>query len=214
MIVQRTLSPGAAYELWAETYPAAAHNPLMAAEQAIVERILAHVRARRALDVGTGSGRYLPILRGTARTVVGLDLSMPMLQRGVEPNRVCGDARTLPFRRSAFDLVNASLVVGDIEHLHAWVVEMARVLRPGGHLVYSDFHPSWTERGWQRTFRSGDGVLRTIRFEPHSMDDHLTALEGAALRVEAIREPRLTVGGISAPVVVIVHAVKDGDVRR
>jgi malonyl-CoA O-methyltransferase len=51
------LEPRAAYDLWADSYPAVAHNPLMRVEQSVVEPILFQLRALRALDVGTGSGR-------------------------------------------------------------------------------------------------------------------------------------------------------------
>jgi malonyl-CoA O-methyltransferase len=204
------LTPLAAYELWADTYPAEAHNPLMDAEQTIVERIVTHLRARRALDVGTGSGRYLPILALTGAAVVGIDLSLPMLRRGGGRRCVCADAYTLPFGRTTFDLVNASLMVGDVSRLADWTGEMARVLTPGGHLVYSDFHPTWIERGWQRTFRAADGALHTIPFAPHAIDDHLAAIEAAGLVLVALREPRLTVRRVNAPVLAIVHAVKRG----
>ena len=71
-----------AYELWAESYPPVAHNPLMRAEQDVVEPLLARIRATRALDVGTGSGRYLPLLSATgASAVVGVDFSLAMLRR-------------------------------------------------------------------------------------------------------------------------------------
>lgn len=220
------LGPRAAYELWAETYPAAAHNPLMQAEAAVVERLLAHVPAKRALDVGTGSGRYLPILASTAAAVVGVDLSMAMLASGaaaqgrvraadgVHAVRLCADACHLPFRRATFDLVNASLMVGDIADLRAWSMEMSRVLTTGGHLVYSDFHPTWTERGWQRTFRAGDGRLRAIAYQPHTIDDHLAALEGAGFHVCAIREPRLRVGRRESAVLAVFHAVKEAGTAR
>ena len=185
------LEPRAAYDLWAATYPAAAHNPLMRVEQTIVEPLLAQVRAPRALDVGTGSGRYMPVLRaGGARVVVGVDFSIAMLARGARTGRVCADARRLPFARSAFDLVNASLMVGDVEDLGAWMREMARVLPIGGHLVYSDFHPSWAQHGWSRTFRDAVGELHDVSFHAHTIDDHLAALDAAGLRVAAIREPR------------------------
>lgn len=201
------LRPRDAYELWAPSYPAFAHNPLMRVEQAVVAAVLAQLRASRALDVGTGSGRYLPLLAATgARMVVGVDFSMAMLTRTPtppagdwpprsvfgRPRRLCADACQLPFRRGAFDLINASLMVGDVADLRHWCAEMGRLLAPGGHLVYSDFHPSWAQHDWSRTFRGPDGELREISFHPHSIDDHLTALADAGFRVQAIREPRFT----------------------
>ena len=218
------LPPRAAYELWAATYPAVAHNPLMRIEQGIVELLLSPIRAARALDVGSGSGRYLPTLEATgASLVLAIDFSLAMLRRGTGRRRVCADACLLPLRRASFDLINASLMVGDVADLAAWAREMARVLANGGHLVYSDFHPSWAQRGWSRTFRDAAGALHDVAFHPHSLDDHLAALAQAGLRVRAIRERRFsakrdeTETGIRAfhrrwgnpRVVVVFHAVKE-----
>ena len=185
------LPPRAAYELWAETYPAVAHNPVMRAEQSVVEPLLRRVRARRALDVGTGSGRYLSILSSTGARVVGIDLSMAMLSQSGAAPRVCADAHALPFGRAAFDLVNASLMVGDVVNLRDWTRELARVLAPGGQLVYSDFHPTWSEHGWRRTFKTAAGDEHEIAIEPHTIEDHLAAIEAAGLRAITIREPRV-----------------------
>jgi malonyl-CoA O-methyltransferase len=219
-----TLAAHDAYELWADNYPPFAHNPLMRLEQEVVEPVLAHIRAARALDVGTGSGRYLPLLEATGAAVLGIDFSLAMLRRGATARTsVCGDARRLPFRRSAFDLVNASLMVGDIEDLGGWAREMSRVLSIRGHLVYSDFHPSWAQQGWSRTFRSADGVMHDISFNPHSIDAHLEALANAGLRVRTIREPRFGASRTASepsikefrrrwgnpPVIVAFHAVKE-----
>jgi malonyl-CoA O-methyltransferase len=212
-----------AYELWAESYPPVAHNPLMRVEQDVVEPLLARIRATRALDVGTGSGRYLPLLRATgASAVVGVDFSLAMLRRGAAAGRVCGDACRLPFQRASFDLINASLMVGDVADLGAWTREMARVLSLGGQLVYSDFHPSWAKRGWRRTFRSADGELHDVGFNPHTIDQHLAALDQAGLAVRTIREPRLNRSSAEKPgirafqrrwghpqVVVVFHVVKE-----
>jgi len=226
----QALSPRDAYDLWAPNYPAVAHNPVMRIEQAIVEPILRRTRARRALDVGTGSGRYLPVLASTGARVVGLDFSMAMLSRGDSATRrVCADARRLPFRRAAFDLVNASLMVGDIADLDAWARELARVLVDGGHLVYSDFHPSWARNGWRRTFRASDGQEHAVAYDAHDIDQHLAALDAARLRIAAIREPRVSAAPHDgrdaaavkafrrrwhdAPVVVVFHAVKESAPR-
>jgi malonyl-CoA O-methyltransferase len=229
----QTLGTRAAYDLWADTYPPLAHNPLMRTEQAIVEPLLLRLRARRALDVGTGTGRYLPILASTGAAVVGIDRSWAMVSKcgaGLSgprsraalkgpPYSVCADAIHLPFRRGTFDLINASLMVGDIADLHRWAREMTRALALGGHLVYSDFHPTWTEHGWRRTFESADGATHDVAFEPHAIEQHLSALADAALRVETIREPRLVDDDASVrafrkrwgnpPVVVIFHAIKE-----
>ena len=97
-------------------------------------------------------------------------------------------------------------MVGDVEDLAAWVDEAARVLAPGGHLVYSDFHPSWAAHGWRRTFTAADGRLCELPFFPHAIERHLELLERASLSVRAIREPRINER--PAPVVAVFHAVK------
>ena len=212
------LSARDAYALWADSYPPRPHNALMQTEQSVVEPTIAsigaslrqadHHRTGRALDVGTGTGRYLPLLtQAVARMTVGLDLSMPMLARhdGAHP-RICGDACRLPFRDRSFDLVCSSLMAGDVEHLELWLAEAARVLAPGGHLVYSDFHPSWAAERWRRTFRAADGRLIELSYFPHTIDEHLMLLDGASLAVRAIREPRIDER--HAPLVVVFHAVK------
>jgi malonyl-CoA O-methyltransferase len=218
--MKELLAPRAAYDLWADTYPAVAHNPLMRVEQDVVEPLLAQLRARRALDVGTGSGRYMPLLHATgARLVLGVDFSLAMLARG-RGGRVCADACRLPVRRGTFDVINASLMVGDVENLDGWMHEMARALAAGGHLVYSDFHPSWAQHGWSRTFRTSAGALHDVSFHARTIDEHLAALGRAGLRVRAIREPRFkddTDPAVKAfrrrwgnpQVIAVFHAVKE-----
>jgi ubiquinone/menaquinone biosynthesis C-methylase UbiE len=208
------LPPREAYALWAENYPPRPHNPLMAAEQAVVQPIIHAAKPTRALDVGTGTGRCLPLLQSAgASTVVGLDLSFAMLGRSSRAvPRVCADGCRLPFRGGSFDLVCASLMVGDVADLPAWIREAARVLAPGGHLVYSDFHPSWSAKGWRRTFRTTDGRLCELSYFPHAIEEHLALLSAAPLVVRAIREPRIE--GRATPVVVVFHAVKPGQVAR
>jgi malonyl-CoA O-methyltransferase len=205
------MDPQAAYALWAEQYPPRPHNPLMEVEQAALTSLIAQVPApARALDVGSGTGRYLPLIGGIgARVVVGLDLSMPMLTRQAHgAPRVCADACRLPFGDGRFGLVTASLMVGDVERLDLWVAEMSRVLATGGHLIYSDFHPAWSQEGWRRTFRATDGRLVEVGYWPHSLDAHLAALDGAALEVRTIREPRHH--GRKPPVVIAFHALRRG----
>jgi malonyl-CoA O-methyltransferase len=207
-IRDRPLPPRDGYRLWAENYPPRPHNPLMQAEQTVVAPLIAFAAPRRALDVGTGTGRYLPLLESAgAQLIVGLDLSLPMLgHNACGRPRVCADACRLPFADRSFDFVCSLLMAGDVEDLGAWVKEAARVLSPGGHLVYSDFHPLWRAQRWRRTFTTVDGRRVELSYFPHSIDDHLRWLQQAPLDVRTIREPR--VDSRSRPVVVVFHAVK------
>jgi len=210
----RRLNTKDAYALWADTYPPTPHNPLMEVEQSVVAPVIAAAAPIRALDVGTGTGRYLPLLASAgARLVVGLDLSMPMLgHQGGDRPRVCADACCLPFPCDTFDFICSSLMVGDVADLAGWMNEISRVLTPGGHLVYSDFHPSWSSEQWRRTFRALDGKRYELSYFPHTIDEHLARLQDSELIVRTIREPRLE--GRKAPVVVVFHATKRTAVAR
>ncbi len=209
---RRPLEPQAAYTKWAACYPPRAHNALMRAEQSAMETSLRLLAVSRALDVGTGTGRYLDVLDDAGvPTSVGVDLSEAMLARARRASRplVRSDARALPFASEAFDLVLASLMVGDIEDLESWARQMSRVLRSGGSLLYSDFHPSWVERGWQRSFRAENGVSWNVSYHPHTLDEHRFALKSAGLRIVSTTEPLLE-GVCDGPVCVVILARKPG----
>jgi len=47
-------------------------------------------------------------------------------------------------------------MLGDVADLDPWISEATRVLAPGGHLVYSDFHPSG-DALVAGTFRAANG---------------------------------------------------------
>lgn len=90
------------------------------------------------LDVGCGTGRHARALRQQGIDVVGLDLSLGLLQAAAAQDTggwVQADARHMPLRDEAFDTV-LSLCQGgfgitpggDVDVLS----EMVRVLRPGG----------------------------------------------------------------------------------
>jgi SAM-dependent methyltransferase len=205
------LAPTEAYELWADTYPPYPHNPLMEAEQAVVAPIISACAPRTALDVGTGTGRNISLLRRAgARTVVALDRSRAMLRQHAggpaSCARVCADACALPFPDGHFDLVCSSLMAGDLPDLGAFLHDAGRVLARGGHLVYSDFHPEWAPRGWRRTFTARDGQTHELSYIPHTLADHLARVDTAGLSVRSVREPRLS--GRAAPVVIVLHLEK------
>jgi 2-polyprenyl-3-methyl-5-hydroxy-6-metoxy-1,4-benzoquinol methylase len=100
-----------------------------------VLRLHRRLLGRRALDVGAGSGALMRTYRRLrpGADVVGIDL-VPRA-----PEVQAGDCTALSFPDASFDTVTCTDVIehlGD-EDLDRCLSEIARVLRPGGHAIFS-----------------------------------------------------------------------------
>lgn len=199
------LPPHDAYALWAASYPSRPHNRLMEIEQGVVESLLSDATGRDALDAGCGTGRYLRLLESRGAKACGVDLSAAMLSQVDTAKRrlVRGRVESLPFASRSFDIVVSGLVLGDTEHLAPAIAELARVLRPGGQLIYSVVHPFGAEKGWSRTFEA-DGRQHAVAGFWHSVRQQREACAAAGLTIAEWREPRLD--GSEDPVALIVGA--------
>lgn len=104
--------------------------------------LAAHMTGETLLDVGTGTGRgSIPFAR-CGLQVTGVDSSQAMLdecrrQAGTAPMRLIqGDATRLPAEEGEYDsLMSLNLMV----HLPNWrnvLTEWARVVKPGGRIVF------------------------------------------------------------------------------
>lgn len=99
----------------------------------------------RVLDLGCGPGADLVALAervGSAGTAVGLDRAEAMARaaRGAAPDAavVVGDGQALPFPPATFAGAWTRAVLVHTPSPAATMAELARVLRPGGHLVLSE----------------------------------------------------------------------------
>ncbi|HEX4914520.1 MAG TPA: methyltransferase domain-containing protein, partial [Vicinamibacterales bacterium] len=126
----------------------------MELEQRTVLSLLPDLAGRVVVDGGCGTGRYLRELQERGADAIGIDLSGDMLARAraVTPRLLRADMCAMPIDSACVDLVVCGLALGDVPDLEPALVEMARVLRPGGSIVYSVVHPIGAERGWSRTF--------------------------------------------------------------
>lgn len=104
----------------------------------------APLAGKRALDVGCGTGRWTEVLAGRGAHVVGVDRSEAMLaearrRRPGHDFRLM-NATQLEFPDGSFELVTAVTV---LQHLapheqERAAAEIARVVRPGGHVLVVD----------------------------------------------------------------------------
>lgn len=182
----------AAYERWAPLYPPAAHNPLMRAEQHAMTLHWPEVAGKRALDLACGTGRYSRLLaQGGAAQVVAMDFCVPMLRQVSVATRVCGSMMQLPFAAQAFDVVISGLALGHAAGVHTWMAEAARVLKPGGTLLYSDFHPEAARAGLTRSFKDQNADSCTVPHHCHAVALQLEAAAAADLAVDIVHEVRV-----------------------
>jgi ubiquinone/menaquinone biosynthesis C-methylase UbiE len=114
-----------------------------------LHRALGHppVRHARSLEVGAGTGYFtLNMLRaGLIEEATCSDISAGMLETlranaarlGLHAQTVRVDAERLPFADASFDLVFGHAVLHHIPHLERAFGEFARVLAPGGTLLFA-----------------------------------------------------------------------------
>ncbi len=121
-------------------------------------------RGKAALDLGCGEGRHTILMARQGYAVTALDLEPLALQKargyirraGLRADFVVGNALDLKFGDASFDLV---LDYGCFHHVvtRDWARyrrEIARVLRPGGHLLLSVFSTKFKHHADERRTRN------------------------------------------------------------
>jgi ubiquinone/menaquinone biosynthesis C-methylase UbiE len=169
--------PANAYDIWAESYDNQPNNLMLALDRALCREFLATLplTGRTIVDIGCGTGRHWPALfhRSPAR-LIGYDVSTGMLNQLKKKyphaeTHLLSEA-TLPGAASTgvtlngladnnCDLVLSTLTIAHIPDLSAALTEWNRVLRPGGDMLITDYHPAALAKGGQRTFREGKRLI-------------------------------------------------------
>lgn len=105
---------------------------------------LAQVRPEdRVLDLACGTGDLLFAAAGKARTAVGLDITLRMLQLARRKRMVPvvnGDMLALPFPSESFTVVTTGYGLRNVPDLASAISEIRRVLVPGGRFLSLDFN--------------------------------------------------------------------------
>ena len=172
-------------------------------------RQLGDLHGRLVLDAGCGGGLVARELAAAGATVVGLDRSLgslgvarraigrrgpgnpewvprPMGPMGAfRPTQ--GRLERLPFADGVFDVVVAADVLEHVPDLPAAVAELARVLAPGGRLMFDTINR--TPWSW---FTAVFGLERVLRMVPRGTHDWRLFIRPAEL------DRLLRAGGLEA----------------
>ncbi|MHB8106954.1 MAG: class I SAM-dependent methyltransferase [Candidatus Cryosericum sp.] len=141
------MADDALFDSTADTYDSWYTTPLGAyedeLENALVFRHVGIVRGKTVLDVGCGTGLYSIRLSESGADVTAVDISLKMIEIARHKARDRGqyiwydeaDMAKLPYENRTFDLVVSITALEFATDPLLALMEMARVLRPGGKLI-------------------------------------------------------------------------------
>lgn len=154
-------------------------------------------RQVRLLDVASGTGRFLRAVRLAypAMKLTGLDLSRPYLDearrhlKGLRPvDWIAANAEAIPLPDASQDIVTTVFLFHELppEVRRRVAAEMARVLKPGGLLVFIDSLQIGDRPGWDGLLEAFPARFHEPYFRHYAIDDLDNVFNNAGL--EAIEQ--------------------------
>lgn len=162
----------------------------------------------RILDAGCGYGRYAPHLAALGLSYWGVDLSNAQIALARSRNSLMrtrfavADICKLPFIDATFDAILLTRVLNHGMAGETVAAELARVLRPGGLLVATDFSARHSYSEPRIVTDAGAVVLPTRRYPRCALLDKLRA---NAIQTLSIKE---LLGPTSRPLLDVIVARK------
>ncbi len=141
-------------------------------EEKVIYKILRNKSFPKSLDIGSGTGRYIPLLSKISKYIVALDFSLNMLQILKKKHRhcknldiICADAEHPPFREKTFDFIFSTLTFDHIPNFELMLEEIFRLLKNERMFIVSSFNEKLLER-----YRRNHGIPEnTIDFETENV---------------------------------------------
>ena len=128
--------------------------------------VLCVKRGDNVLDIGCGNGRLFPLIKERRAKYTGIDCSEGLIHEAKQLHHdgefVVSDALALPFQNNTFDIAYSFAVIHHIpgKELRAqFVREAARVLKPSGMFILSEWNLWNTRRTPELLFTAAKSIL-------------------------------------------------------
>ncbi|MCB0874656.1 MAG: methyltransferase domain-containing protein [Solirubrobacterales bacterium] len=175
-------------------------------------RDLVAAASGRTIELGAGTGLNFEHYPGAVEELLLTEPFPPMANRlrertGGAATVIEAPAESLPIPDASADTVVATLVLCTVDDLPATLAEVARVLKPGGRLLFAEHvrsdDPSLAR--WQ------DRLERPWKFVAHGCRcnrDTLAAIEASPLEIEAVERGRIPKAAAIVEPLVVGSAVR------
>ena len=156
-----------AYDIWARSYDSQPDNLMLVLDEQVFTELLGMVKITGSsiVDLGCGTGRHWKkILDQAPQQLTGFDVSenmLTMLQQKFPQavTHVIHNNSLQPLADNSCDLLISTLTIAHIENAAAALQEWSRVLKPGGSVIITDYHPIALGKGAKRTFKHDDKLV-------------------------------------------------------
>jgi ubiquinone/menaquinone biosynthesis C-methylase UbiE len=172
----------------------------------------------RTLDVGSGTGANLRLYPSEVTELVLAEpdrhmqkvLRRKLANEGPEGTQlVSARAETLPFDDDSFDSVALTMVLCTIPDPAAALAEAARVLKPGGRLLFLE-HVRSEDPGFARLQDRFEKPWRFLADGCHCNRDSLAMIESSAFAVEELKRSNMPLAPLIIRPLVYGSAVAPG----
>jgi ubiquinone/menaquinone biosynthesis C-methylase UbiE len=161
------LAPEQAYEIWSANYDKQPGNLMLDLDERIFSDLIENIdlRDKEVVDIGCGTGRHWQkIYSKNPSNVMGFDVSGSMLDllKSKFPfarTQKTTDNLLTSIPDSSIDMIISTLTIAHIKIIEEAIASWSRVLKNGGELVVTDFHPTLLANGGKRSFSHGGRSL-------------------------------------------------------
>jgi ubiquinone/menaquinone biosynthesis C-methylase UbiE len=186
---------------WGRAFTALYDRAMQATEEAGLHRLRRELLAEaegRTLEIGAGTGANLDLYPAETEDLVLTEPDEHMLKKlqakvtgeGRRARVVQAPAESLPFEDASFDTAVVTLALCTVPDPAAALSETARVLRPGGKLLFLE-HVRSEEPGLARWQDRLERPWRFLADGCHCNRDTVHAVESARFKLERVEQGQL-----------------------
>ncbi|WP_183564841.1 class I SAM-dependent methyltransferase [Mucilaginibacter sp. SP1R1] len=156
-----------AYDLWAADYDMQPDNLMLYLDGRLFSTFMDQIviADKQIADIGCGTGRHWPVIFSKRPAgLTGFDVSGGMLNKlknkyPKASTHLITDNLFSTVPDAMFDVIVSTLTVAHIEHIEEAIQAWGRLLKSGGEMIITDFHPHTLAFGGKRTFKYNNSVM-------------------------------------------------------